>query len=167
MLHIATPFAAFEEKLLLVSDSVSIGVAVGKDVEGVRFLNEEPVVEWQDLPGEEKVVDKYRVFVHLAITIGVFVKGYAASGFLFTSGIGILHVGAHFGDEHSTIAVESADDGFFDNGITDNEFKMIAFRELKRFQAFLKGEHRNVIYLWKFGIRIGSATERGGAEDAD
>ena len=62
---------------------------------------------------------------------------YAAARFELASGVGVLHIGPHFGNVHATIAIKDGEDGFSDMRFGQNELEVIACWQFDALDSFL------------------------------
>ena len=144
MFHVAAAFAAFVPKGLLVGHTVAIGVAVEPDVLSVGFVDQQfALSERQNHSRQKEVIDEHGVLVEHAVAIGVFMQGDPALGRLFSGCVGILHVGAHFRDEHAAVAIEDGHDRFRDMRFGENRFQRISGLEVKGLQRLLNRQCGN------------------------
>ena len=164
MLHVATTAAAFVDLHLFVRFSVTVGVAVGPQIQRVGDVNHHAIVEGQHHARQEDVVDEDAVLVVLAITVGILVTRYPAPRFLFTGGVGSLHVGAHLHHVEHSVPVPRAGHRFLDVGLTQDELQGVAFRQLDRLVRLLDGEEASLVDSF---ARLGSVASGGGEGCSD
>ena len=145
MLHVAAAFAAFVNFDFFICDAIAIGVAVGPEVEGVGDANHDAVIEREGEAGKEEVVDKGRMFVVLAITVGVLVAGDAGLLGFFTGGVGVLHVGAHFDDVKGSVTVPGHGNGLADVRVAKDEFEGVVVLKFDGFLGLFDGEEAFLI----------------------
>lgn len=148
VLHVPTTTTALIPEGLLIRNAVAVGVLIAIDVEGVRLTDQDAIVKREDHARKEEVIGKNGVLIVSAIAIGVFMKGDAAFLLLFTGGICVLHVGPHFHDVETAIAIEGTGDGLFDLWLGENGLKRVSFGEVEGLQAFLYGEVRSAAGGW-------------------
>jgi hypothetical protein len=140
VLHVATALSSFVDFYFFIGDAITIGIAVGPEVEGVGDADHDAVVEGEDHAGEEEVIDEDGVLVVDAVARGVFVAGDPGGGFLLALGIGVLHVGSHFDDVEGSVSVPGHGDGFVDVWIGEDEVEGVVVLKLDRFLGVLDGE---------------------------
>ena len=78
MLQIAAARAALVKKLLLIRHPVTIGIAVGVQIERVRLADNQAVIQRQQNARQQQLIDEHRVLVELPVAVGVHVLGHAA-----------------------------------------------------------------------------------------
>jgi hypothetical protein len=79
--------------------------------------------------------------------------------------VDVLHVGAHLGDEHAPVAVEDRDNRLLDVRLGEDEFELVAGRDLELLQLLLGRERGHIGLLGEIlGLGLREGGEGAGKE---
>jgi len=155
VLEVAPARAAFVDGMFFITDAVVIGVAVEKDVVGVRLPDEDAVVDGEEETGKRQVIRKDTMLVKDAVVPARPVHRDPAPRRVLVFAVDLLHVGVHLRHVKTTVAVEGHRDGLGDVGLAQDEFHAIARRQEKGLLLVRRRERLHRRHGRKFGIALG------------
>ena len=125
------------EDVPLVGHAVVVGIAVLDDVVRMRFVGEDAVlVDREDHPREQDVIDEHGMPVVDAVSLGAFPAADPARRLVLRCRIGVAHVAPEFRHVHAAVAVPLDDRGVVDVGIRGDELHAIPGGKQKRSRLF-------------------------------
>ena len=132
------------EDIPLVGHAVVVGIAVPDDVVRVRFVGENAVVvEREDHPREQHVIDEHGMPVVDAVSLGAFPTADPARRLVLTRRIGVAHVAPELRHVHAAVAVPLDDRGVVDIGIRGDELEAIPGGKQKRSRLLARAASRD------------------------
>ena len=160
VLHVAVAAAPDprEEHLPLVGDAVAVRVRVQDEVVRVRLVDEDPLVERQEHPRQQQVIDEDRVPVEHAVVLRALVHAHAADRIELAGGIGVAHERPHLGDVHPPVGVEGQRGRTDHVRVVQHELDAVAGRQDEVLRLFFRRQRhdrrlRAVVGVFVRGIR--------------
>lgn len=160
VLEVAPARAAFIDGTLLVADSVSVSITIEKDIVGIRFPDEDPIVDGEKEAGKHQIVRKDTMLVKDAVVSARPVHRDPTLRRVLVFAVDLLHVGVHLRDIKTTVAVEGHRDGFGDVGLAQDELHAIARGQEKGLLLVRRRERLHRRHRRKFRIAL-RVRERG------
>lgn len=115
-----------------------IRVAIGVEIEAVRFADHDAVVQWQNQARKIEIVRKDTVAIEAPISICILMHGYTGHRIEFTTPIHVQHAGPHLRRLHAAVSVKDRYRRLDNLRLRQDHLEMVALRELHAFDGALR-----------------------------